>query len=113
MNQKPDQILRDLDQCKSLILAARHQINEGANIDLNILEKKIADVCAEINSHSEKDRVVFKMPMLSLLDDMDKLFLLLKEKHAELGESIKNLAPQQRAVSAYENQMNKKPGEKK
>lgn len=110
-NPKPQDISTEMEQAKALLVASKAMLENGAEIDMTALEKKIQYICATVAALPAADRGAFKLPMLALLDDMDRFYQMMQKKHAELMEQLQKLTPQKHATQAYEKNKINKPGE--
>jgi hypothetical protein len=92
---------RELTGISSIISAARGMVNDGKAVNLQPLEAEMRRLCASIEGMPRPDAQILEPRLLSLIDELDKLFTAIAGKRAALKEQINDLSLRDRAVSAY------------
>ena len=102
----------DLAEAYAAIGAARNLLDQGSVVDLTGMERRVEEICADINNIPEAERAGLKSMMLSLIDELDRLAEKLAQQNAELSTELGDNSDRQRAVSAYGDAEGHKPGDK-
>ena len=90
-----------MEKAGLLIDAARDLLTEGNLVDLDGLDQRIQELCADIGKLPADLRNGFKGRMIGLIDNLNGLVELLSAQHRELNKEIKGVSNRQRAVTAY------------
>jgi hypothetical protein len=90
-----------MDKADRLIDAARDLLTGGNLVDLEGLDQRIQELCADIGKLPAEIHIGFKGRMISLIDNLNGLVELLSAQHPELSKEIKGVSKRQRAVTAY------------
>lgn len=94
-------LTRELTGISAIISAARGMVNDGKSVNLQPLEAEMRRLCASIESMPRPDAQILEPKLLSLIDELDKLFTAIAGKRNALKEQINDLSLRDRAVSAY------------
>jgi len=94
-------LTRELTGISAIISAARGMVNDGKAVNLQPLEAEMRRLCASIEVMPRPDAQVLEPKLLSLIDELDKLFTAIAGKRAALKEQIQDLSLRGRAVNAY------------
>lgn len=94
-------LTRELTGISAIISAARGMVNDGRAVNLQPLEAEMRRLCSSIDSIPRTDAQILEPKLLSLIDELDKLFTAIAGKRDSLKEQITDLSLRDRAVSAY------------
>ncbi len=83
------------------ISAAHAMVLAGRSVELPGVQEWVEAVCKDIESLPTAKRSGFEMPMVSLIDELNKLEAELKTQHDNLEEGLKAVSSRHRASSAY------------
>jgi len=83
------------------ISVAHAMILDGRSVDLSGFQDRVEAVCKEIEALPKAERSPFEMPVVSLIDGLNKLEAELTTQHANLSEGLKAVAGRHRASTAY------------
>jgi len=92
---------RELTGISAIIVAARGMVNDGKAVNLQPLEAEMRRLCASIECVPRDDARTLEPRLLSLIDELDKLFSAIASKRAVLKDQLSDLSLRDRAVSAY------------
>ena len=96
-----DEIVREIDHVASMINAFRTAATGGDIVDLSGIEQRVETLCASISSKRAEARDRLKSPLLTLIDDLNRLVEALEVQQNEASETVKSISSRHRAVSAY------------
>lgn len=83
------------------ISAAHAMVLAGQSVELPGLQKRVEAVCKDIEKLPAAKRKPYEMPVVSLIDELNKLEGELKTQHAILKEGMEAVSSRHRASSAY------------
>jgi hypothetical protein len=92
---------RELTGISAIITAARGMVNDGKSVNLQPLEAEMRRLCASIDGIPRVEARTLEPRLLSLIDELDKLFTAIAGRRASLKEQINDLTLRDRAVNAY------------
>lgn len=95
------ELQKNLQSILDQLQAAKQQIVAGAPINLASTQSRIDAFCQQVTALTPPERAEMQMQLIGLLDEANKLYALLQEKHAEITTQLKSLKPQQQALKAY------------
>lgn len=100
MNE-PIDIRRYLETTAERVSAARRLVAAEQSVDLSGLEQEVDGVCGAIRGLPAEIQVEFKMPLVKLVDELDKLSNDLRAQHAKLEKGLKAISTGGQASKAY------------
>lgn len=107
MTEKPtvkaDDIRRSLSALASTVDIARRRVADGDLVELRDLDSAIGEICGAISRLPSQERAPFKPPLVTLIDELDKLAATLKQQHSQIAESLRAQSTHQQAAHAYGN----------
>jgi len=83
------------------ISAAHAMAVAGRSVELPGFQERVEAVCKDIEKLPADERTPYEMPVVSLIDELNKLEAELKTQHANLSEGLKAVSSRHRASSAY------------
>ncbi len=92
------------DQLKAVtdyISTAHAMAVAGRSVELSGFQERVEAVCKDIEKLPADKRSPFEMPVVSLIDELNKLEAEIKTQHANLREGLKAVSNRHRASSAY------------
>jgi hypothetical protein len=101
MMRKSGDIGQRLDEVTEHISAAHAMVLAGRSVELPGFQERVEAVCGDIEKLPAAKRSRFEMPMVSLIDELNKLEAELKTQHTNLSEGLKAVSSRHRASSAY------------
>jgi hypothetical protein len=96
-----DILSREIAGVSAIIVAARGLVSDGKAVNLQPLEAEMKRLCDAIETVPRTDAHLLEPRLLSLIDELDKLFNAIAGKHGELKHELNDLALRDRATSAY------------
>ena len=100
-NATAEDIRLSLSSLASSVDIARRRVAGGELVELHDLDSAISDICGAISRLPSNERASFKPPLVSLIDELDKLAATLKQQHAQIAESLRAHSTHQQAAHAY------------
>ena len=94
-------IRRYLETTAERISAARRLVAAGQAVDLSGLEKEVDEACGAIRDLPRDAQNDFKLPLVSLVDELDKLSTDLQEQHSRLEKGLRAISSGNQATRAY------------
>ena len=94
-------IQRYLETTAERICAARRLVAAGQAVDLSGLEQEVDEVCGAIRDLASETQTEFKLPLVTLVDELDKLSNDLKVQHARLEQGLRAISSGDHATRAY------------
>lgn len=98
---EPDKIQRYLETTAERVSAARRLVAAGQAVDLSGLEKEVDEVCGSILELPVDTHTDFKLPLVTLVDELDKLSNDLRQQHSKLEMGLRAISSGNQAVKAY------------
>ena len=95
------ELQKNLQTILDQLQTAQQQIMAGASINLESTQGRIDAFCQQVTILTPPERAEMQISLIGLLDEANKLYALLQEKHAEITTQLKSLKPQQQALKAY------------
>jgi hypothetical protein len=83
--------------------AARRMVAGGQLVDLSGLKGEVETLCGAIETLPAAERGGFRAPIVSLIDELDKLAAVIKTQHAALQKGMKAVSARRQASTAYVN----------
>jgi hypothetical protein len=102
-----DTLSREIAGVSAIITVARGMVNDGKSVNLQPLEAEMRRLCAAVETIPRVDAHLVEPRLLSLIDELDKLFNAIAGKHGELKHELSDLALRDRAASAYATRVKK------
>ena len=99
--EKSGKISERLEQVIDQIRAAYAMVLEGRSVELSGFQERVEAVCGDIEKLPPDQRSPFEMPVVSLIDELNKLEAELKTQHANLSKGLKAISNRHNASSAY------------
>lgn len=94
-------IHEELTRIADIVTAARGLVADGQMINLAPLEAEVTRICGELDGLSGAEAQTLKPVLLSLMDDLDALARLMREKQAEFEKELRTLTTHRSAAKAY------------
>lgn len=94
-------VRRDLEITSERIAAARRLVDVGDSVDLSGLECSVDAICGAIRKLPAEDQPPLKLPIVGLVDELDKLSEDLRTQHSKLSKGLKALSSGEQAAKAY------------
>ena len=95
-------IRRYLETTAERVSAARRLVAAEQSVDLSGLEQEVDGVCGAIRKLPAEVQADFKMPLVNLVDELDKLSNDLRNQHAKLEQGLKAITTGGQASKAYQ-----------
>lgn len=73
----------------------------GRSVELPGFQERVEAVCKDIEKLPADQRTPYEMPVVSLIDELNKLEAELTTQHANLSKGLKAVSGRHRASSAY------------
>lgn len=83
------------------VSAAHSMVLAGRSVELTGFQERVETICKDIEKLPATERSQFEMPVVSLIDELNKLESELKTQQANLSEGLKAVSSRHRASSAY------------
>lgn len=93
----------ELQEALGTIQAARHALEQGGEVDLKPLERKIEQFCEALHEVPPEQREAMKKRVIALIDDLDHLAADLRIQYAELSDRLGKMSNHRRVLDAYGN----------
>ncbi|MHA1538554.1 MAG: hypothetical protein ACTSUD_13455 [Alphaproteobacteria bacterium] len=90
-----------LEQVIDHIRAAHAMVLGGRSVELSGFQERVEAVCGDIEKLPQGKRSPYEMPVVSLIDELNKLETELKSQHANLSKGLKAISNRHNASSAY------------
>lgn len=81
--------------------AARTMVERGEAVQLETLAGSVESVCADILQLPDRQRRKCRDPLISLIEDFDRLEVALRTRKGEAGNALGRLSEGRRAATAY------------
>lgn len=81
--------------------AAHAMALAGRSIELPGFQERVEAVCKDIEKLPADRRAPFEMPVVALIDGLNKLEAELRDQHTSLSQGLKAVSNRHRASSAY------------
>lgn len=94
-------IHKQLQATTEQIDAARRMVAAGRLVDLSGLKGQVEHLCGAIEALPSDQRDGFRAPIVSLIDELDKLAGVIKTQHAALQRGLKAVSARRQANTAY------------
>lgn len=94
-------IQRYLETTAERVSAARRLVAAGQGVDLSGLEQEVDQVCGAIRDLPNETQTEFKLPLVTLVDELDKLSNDLTVQHARLEQGLRAISSGGQATKAY------------
>ena len=101
MNE-PKNIRRYLETTAERVSAARRLVAAEQSVDLSGLEQEVDGVCGAIRDLPAEIQAGFKLPLVNLVDELDKLSNDLRLQHAKLEKGLRAISTGSQAAKAYQ-----------
>lgn len=95
------EVRQSIDRAATVVSTAHAMITDGKTVDLSGLDGDIAALCAEVTALPREQRLSLKMPLLGLIDGLDRLVDSIRMQHEKLAAALTSTASRRSAVSAY------------
>lgn len=96
-----DNMKDELRRIGDIVTAARDLVADGQLINLNPLESEISRICGEIECLNGDEARNLKPVLLSLIDDLDRLAGMMRERQTEYEDELRSLSTHANATRAY------------
>ncbi|HSG33907.1 MAG TPA: hypothetical protein VLA37_05180 [Sphingomonadaceae bacterium] len=91
----------ELTRIADIVTAARGLVSDGQMINLAPLEAEVTRICGELDGLSGAEAQTLKPILLSLMDDLDALARLMREKQSAFEKELRSLTSHRSASKAY------------
>jgi len=91
-----------LDATASQLDAARRMLGIGHPFDLSDLSGRVETICGAIECLPAQDRRSFEMPVVALIDELNKLAEALTRQRDGLAVGLKSISIGEQASKAYD-----------
>ena len=98
---EPEKIRRYLETTAERVSAARRLVAAEQSVDLTGLEQEVDGVCGAIRNSPAEIQAGFKLPLVKLVDELDKLSNDLRMQHAKLEKGLRAISTGGEATKAY------------
>ncbi len=99
--KEPIEIRRYLETTAQRVGAARRLVAAEQSVDLSGLEQEVDGVCCAIRVLPAEIQADFKLPLVNLVDELDKLSNDLRMQHAKLEKGLRAISTGGQAFKAY------------
>ena len=90
-----------LAEADATIEVARRALDEGKIVSLDGLEEHVDITCRGITALPREEGQALQLPMLALIDGLEKLSKALATDHRQTKSALNGLSDRERAQSAY------------
>lgn len=94
-------IRHGLEEVVGAVALARRKVGEGQLVDLSGLERRVDELCTAIREQDSKAAQSLRPPLISLIDDLNRLSDDLKAQHGEVAAELKGSQSHRSAAAAY------------
>jgi hypothetical protein len=94
-------VRESIDRAAAAIGTAQTLVAEGKTVDLSGLDEGIATLCADVAALPKDRRTTIKMPLLGLVDGLNRLVDGIRSQHERLSAALNGTTSRRNAVSAY------------
>ena len=102
-----------LQKVTAHVTAAQGLVGKGDAVNLEGLDNVVNDLCKDIQDLPEDDQDACREPLITLIDEFDRLTSALEEQRDALQVELKGLGERERAASAYGGAPGAAPGKTK
>ena len=95
------QIRGELEALGNQLSKARARTDEGETVDLTQMEDAVQAICNAMNLLPEDEKQGLKSPLLAVLEELDQLTGLIRQRLAELSTQLGETSDRRRAHTAY------------
>ena len=95
------QIKSELEALGNQLSRARAKVDEGETVDLTPMEDAVQAICSVMSQFPDDEKQGLKSSLLAVLEELDQLTRLIRERLAELSNQLGETSDRRRAHSAY------------
>ena len=98
---KPGKQKKNLRRLAETVNVARTLVERGEAVQLQSLAASVEEVCGKILKLPDGERRKCRDPLISLIEDFDRLEYALNTQKGEAGDALGRLSEGRRAATAY------------